>query len=149
MKYLFLLLFSLLLVGCNSDRETLVLGTDLEDGLLKVYEFEDGTTLYSQFSMNYFYQNDGKLFSLEEALSRNLITVDKILQRTEFYTEANDGGSTVYRYSTEKRKYANRDFTIVKCNTLSGNKDIILGVDLNAIDFCVNEFRKIENILDY
>ena len=66
------------------------------------------------------------VYSLEDALSKNIITVQSILDQakldekygiceTEYYK---DGGSVEYRY---------QDYTILKFNTIEGNGDLIIG----------------------
>ena len=67
------------------------------------------------------------VYSLEDALSQSVITVQDILEQAKadkkygFCEEAyySDGGSIEYRYST---------YTILKYNTLDGNKDLVIGM---------------------
>ena len=67
------------------------------------------------------------VYSLEDALSQSVITVQDILEQAKadkkygFCEEADysDGGSIEYRYST---------YTILKYNTLDGNKDLVIGM---------------------
>lgn len=73
------------------------------------------------------------VYSLEDALNQKIITVNSILEQakldeeygiceTAFYK---DGGSTEYRY---------KDYTILKFNTLDGNKDLIIGMSDSIIN---------------
>lgn len=67
------------------------------------------------------------VYSLEDALSQSVITVQDILEQAKadkkygFCEEAyySDGGSIEYRYST---------YTILKYNTLDSNKDLVIGM---------------------
>ena len=67
------------------------------------------------------------VYSLEDALSQSVITVQDILEQAKadkkygFCEEAyySDGGSIEYRYST---------YTILKYNTLDGNKDLVISM---------------------
>lgn len=67
------------------------------------------------------------IYSLEDALSQSVITVQDILEQAKadkkygFCEEAyySDGGSIEYRYST---------YTILKYNALDGNKDLVIGM---------------------
>ena len=67
------------------------------------------------------------VYSLEDALTQGVITVQDILEQAKedkeygFCEDAyyQDGGSTEYRYST---------YTILKYNTLDGNKDLVIGM---------------------
>lgn len=77
---------------------------------------------------------DGKDYSLKEALSENKITMEEIIAKanqdekdgkikTEMYK---DGGSMEYHYE---------DYTIIKCHTLDGNRDVYIGTkDLKLTD---------------
>ena len=73
------------------------------------------------------------VYSLEDALSQGVITVQDILEQAKadkkygFCEEAyySDGGSIEYRYST---------YTILKYNTLDGNKDLVIGMPGSIIN---------------
>ncbi|MBS5858290.1 MAG: RNA polymerase sigma factor [Clostridia bacterium] len=78
------------------------------------------------------------VYSLEDALNQKVITVNSILEQAKldakygiceaaFYK---DGGSIEYRY---------KDYTILKFNTLDGNKDLIIGMSDSIIN---NEYLK-------
>lgn len=68
---------------------------------------------------------DGITYSLQEAIKNNKITVEEILDKAKKDEEKGnthieqylDGGSIIYKYST---------YNIIKCNTLSGNKDLYI-----------------------
>ena len=73
------------------------------------------------------------VYSLEDALSQGVITVQDILEQVKqdekygiceigYY---NDGGSTEYRYA---------EYTILKYNTLDGNKDMVIGMQGTIIN---------------
>lgn len=63
-----------------------------------------------------------KEYSLRDALLENRITMEKIIQKAnkDFPNAVSydDGGSTEYRYE---------NYTIIKCNTLHGNRDVYIG----------------------
>ncbi len=76
---------------------------------------------------------ENMMYSLEDALKQNVITVQDILEQTKqdekygiceigYYS---DGGSTEYRYP---------EYTILKYNTLDGNKDLIIGMQGTIIN---------------
>lgn len=84
--------------------------------------------------------NGDMVYSLEDALNQNIITAEDILEqaRTDekyglceegYYL---DGGSTEYLYS---------DYTILKCNTLDGNKNLYIGMKGQIL----SQINKIEN----
>lgn len=77
---------------------------------------------------------NGEKMSLREALLNDKITIDKILEKAEKDAKEDrtilrsvymDGGSRVYIYN---------DYTILKCNTISGDKDLYIGVPSMYID---------------
>ena len=65
---------------------------------------------------------NGKEYSLKEALLENKITMEDIINKAnnDFPNAVSydDGGSTEYRYD---------NYTIIKCNTLNGNRDVYIG----------------------
>lgn len=77
---------------------------------------------------------EDKEYSLKEALLENKITMEEIIEKanqdekdgkikTEIY---NDGGSIKYHYE---------NYTIIKCHTLDGNRDVYIGIkDLKLMD---------------
>ena len=89
------------------------------------------------------------VYSLEDALSQGIITVQDILDQAiqdEKYgicerAYSQDGGSTEYRYA---------DYTILKYDTLNGNKDLVIGMQgtilnqVNASGYKTEEEKNIE-----
>lgn len=77
---------------------------------------------------------NGEEISLRNALLENKITMDEIIEKANKDIKEpivyKDGGSKMYRYDT---------YAIIKCNRLSGNKDVYFGMpgldinDLNII----------------
>ena len=73
------------------------------------------------------------VYSLEDALKQGVIKVQDILEQAKqdekygFCEEAyyQDGGSTEYRYT---------EYTILKYNTLDGNKDLVIGMQGSIIN---------------
>lgn len=65
---------------------------------------------------------DGKEYSLKEALLENRITMEEIIQKAnKDFPNAisyDDGGSMEYHYE---------NYTIIKCHTLNGNRDVYIG----------------------
>lgn len=65
---------------------------------------------------------DDKTYTLEEALDNEIITVEEIIAKAEKDIKKplvyRDGGSKEYHYE---------DYTIIKFNTLDGNKDVYIG----------------------
>jgi hypothetical protein len=76
---------------------------------------------------------DGKDYLLKDALLQNKITMDEIIAKAnkdlkdkkitgDMYA---DGGSMIYKYE---------NYTIIKCHTLDGNRDVYIGNTEMAID---------------
>lgn len=65
---------------------------------------------------------DGKEYSLKEALLKNKITMEEIIKKAnkDFPNAVSydDGGSIEYHYD---------NYTIIKCHTLKGNRDVYIG----------------------
>ncbi len=109
-------------------------------GKIKLPEKEYATSMLSYEYMVYSYGLDQVyinlgtgLTPLSMALRDNLITMEDIIEKCDRDVEKGiipdilykDGGSRVYKYD---------DYTIVKYNTLDGNKDIYIGtpdIDIN------------------
>lgn len=70
---------------------------------------------------------EGMEYDLKEALLSNKITMEEIIEKANEELESDkiegalymDGGSQAYHYNT---------YTIIKCNTLDGNKDVYIGI---------------------
>ena len=67
-------------------------------------------------------RTDGKEYSLKEALLENKITMEEIISKAnkDFPNAVSydDGGSIEYHYE---------NYTIIKCHTLDGNRDVYIG----------------------
>lgn len=69
--------------------------------------------------------NNEKL-DLADSLVENKITLEELLEDLKKSNELNDGGTEIYKDGGTK-KYLTDSYTIIKCNTLEGNKDIYIG----------------------
>ena len=76
---------------------------------------------------------DNKTMSLEEALRSGKMTIDGLLVKANKdvsnglikEARANDGGSVEFFYDT---------YTIIKCHTLDGNRDVYIGIPKMRLD---------------
>lgn len=97
-----------------------------------IYEYADGRKIISEFA-NITYQNydedTGKL-NLEDAIENGVITIDDLINKMDFLSTANDGGSNLYIYGEKSMVY------LFTCHTLSGNENIIIGTDPDIIEQC-------------
>lgn len=69
--------------------------------------------------------NNEKL-DLADSLAEGKITLEELLEDLKKTNELNDGGTLIYKDGGTK-KYLTDNYTIIKCNTLEGNKDIYIG----------------------
>lgn len=144
-KVLLLLICTMLLTGCSvksakGQVSTLPTGNkytfvrDEDNKIFKtIYELKDGRKLISEFKEVTYedFDRDIEKIKLEEALEKNIITIDDMIEQMELFATANDGGSKLYKFSTSE------DTWLVSCNTKAGNKDIIIGTSSNIVDKCV------------
>lgn len=100
------------------------------------YDFEVVVTEPSKYekklafihdNVNYYYGNtDFRLFltegsyryDLETSLKNELVTLDDILTKNKNVETYRDGGSKMYYFN---------QFNILVCNTINGNKDVVVG----------------------
>lgn len=76
-------------------------------------------------------------YDFEQAILSDALTLDEILNDMKLYAVLNDGGTKIYK-DNGSRKYFSNSYTIIRCNTVDGNKDIYIG-DSNMMmdeDFC-------------
>lgn len=95
--------------------------TDYENKLKLYYE------LGNQNIYTYNLDNvsvDGK--ELSDLLNRNDYTIDDFISKLERVASMNDGGTTIYKDGGTKLINGG-DISVIKCNTIAGNRDIIIG----------------------
>lgn len=84
---------------------------------------------------------NGMVYTFEKALEEGIITIDGILEQAKLDSRYgiceegyySDGGSKEYCY---------KDYTILKLNTLDGNKDMVIGFSGQIINQFNKEFKK-------
>ena len=64
-------------------------------------------------------------YELNKAIKENKITLDEIFNEMKLYAELNDGGTEIYR--NNNYNLLNDNYTIIKCHTIDGNRDIYIG----------------------
>lgn len=65
-------------------------------------------------------------YDFEQAILTGTLTLDEILAEMKLYAELNDGGTKIYK-DNGSRKYFSDSYSIIKCNTVDGNRDIYIG----------------------
>lgn len=135
---IFIVLFLLFAIGCSDKKTILLLGNKKSgNDLLEIYQFEDGTRLYSEYAEINYRKSKKEIIPLKDALKNKVITIDKITDKLSFISSADDGGSMIYQYKNKNNDFANKDFVLIKCNTLDGNRDIIISSSDDTLDYCV------------
>ena len=126
------------------DIHTHILPVDdnvVDDSFTMITKLENGRTVYSEFSENYYIDDDGNKIDLKEALENNYISMDEIIKNMELMDSMNDGGSVIYK-AKDNILNGTKDLYLASCNSLEGNggiKDIFIGNDENIGDNCVKK----------
>lgn len=134
-----LVIMVMILAGCNKKDILSVDGNVVDDSFTMITKLENGRTVYSEFSENYYIDDDGNKIDLKEALENNYISMDKIIKNMEWLDSMNDGGSALYKAKGNSLNGTN-ELYLASCNSLEGNggiKDIFIGNDETIIDNCV------------
>lgn len=145
-KILFVLFITLIIIltGCVKEENkvdyNLIFSEKTSSNYFAlIYEFGDGRKLYSEFSNIKYKQKNIDAINLATALEEKLITLDEILLEMEHIADYNDGGSKMYSFSKTKNDVSNINFMLVKCKTITGNENIIIGTSENIIEKCSDE----------
>ena len=129
----------MILAGCNKKDILPVDDNVVDDSFIMITKLENGRTVYSEFSENYYIDDDGNKIDLKEALENNYISMDEIIKNMEWLDSMNDGGSALYKAKGNSLNGTN-ELYLASCNSLEGNggiKDIFIGNDETIIDNCV------------
>ena len=129
----------MILAGCNKKDILPVEDNVVDDSFIMITKLENGRTVYSEFSENYYIDDDGNKIDLKEALENNYISMDEIIKNMEWLDSMNDGGSALYKAKGNSLNGTN-ELYLASCNSLEGNggiKDIFIGNDETIIDNCV------------
>lgn len=134
-----LVIMVMILAGCNKKDILSVDDNVVDDSFTMITKLENGRTVYSEFSENYYIDDDGNKIDLKEALENNYISMDEIIKNMELMDSMNDGGSALYKAKDNSLNDTN-ELYLASCNSLEGNggiKDIFIGNDETIIDNCV------------
>lgn len=127
----------------NNKKEILYFDGDKLENYVKIYQIDENSAVYTNYSEIYYFDKNQNKINLGLALKDRSITIDEIIEKTNYKDTAMDGGSIVAKNDSITNKIANIDFNIIKCNKLvvipeSGEvyriKDIYIGdVDLENV----------------
>ncbi len=105
------------------QKELIIGKNEVKDIDYNVYAFEGNIAINLNSDSSELTENS---ISLRDALLQNKITMNDILEKANNDLNKNiikgdiyrDGGSIIYQYG---------NYTIIKCNTLDGNRDVYIG----------------------
>lgn len=140
-KLWLIVIMVMILAGCNKKDILPVDDNVVDDSFTMITKLENGRTVYSEFSENYYIDDDGNKIDLKEALENNYISMDEIIKNMELMDSMNDGGSVIYK-AKDNILNGTKDLYLASCNSLEGNggiKDIFIGNDENIGDNCVKK----------
>ena len=140
-KLWLIVIMVMILAGCNKKDILPVDDNVVDDSFIMITKLENGRTVYSEFSENYYIDDDGNKIDLKEALENNYISMDEIIKNMELMDSMNDGGSVIYK-AKDNILNGTKDLYLASCNSLEGNggiKDIFIGNDENIGDNCVKK----------
>lgn len=115
------------------QKELIIRKNEIKGVDYNVYAFEGHVAINLNSDRSELTKNS---LSLRDALLKNKITMKKILDKANEDLNKNiikgdiykDGGSVIYKYG---------NYTIIKCNTLDGNRDVYIGskdMGINDLD---------------
>ena len=134
-----LVIMVMILTGCKEKNILSVEGNVVNDSFTMITKLEDGRTVYSEFSENYYIDDAGNKVDLKEALENNSVSMNEIIASMELVDSMNDGGSALYKAKGNNLNDT-KELYLASCNSLEGNggiKDIFIGNDETIIDNCV------------
>lgn len=142
-NFLLLILFCFLLSGCSINKQNSVKhpvgpgggfylnSRNIYDDFIEIYTFDDGSKIYTNLKELLYedYSNDISDIPLAEALRNGYTKIDALYENWEIIETYDDGGTKIYN---------NDEYYLLKCNTISGNKNIIIGTKKDVYYLCNN-----------
>ena len=109
----------------SSDNYDSIIDTSIDcNHKPKLYYQYDNQKIYTYCLNNVELIIDNKPIELKEYLKNN--TIDSLIKKLEIVSSTFDGGTNTYNDGGTKR-ITNNGITLIKCNTIEGNKDIYIG----------------------
>lgn len=116
MKKILLIVISLLLLtSCKNKTNEPIKETTCH--ILKLLSTKNDTRIYTYCLDNTQIKLNNKKIDLEDYINNNPKGLEKIIDALELKDILKDGGTKIYK----------GDITLIKCNTLEGNKDVYIG----------------------
>lgn len=149
MKKIILIIFLFLIAtGCGKQEPKLLFSDIKSMELNEIGKINEDIKIFSKTDIQYNTKNGS--ISLKEALEKHKTTIKKITSKMKKDMALNDGGTIVYKYETNKYNLANKNFYLVICKKINGeriseedsyykNQNIYIETDLNKesmLDYC-------------
>lgn len=130
---IFLIILLLFTSGCKNNYNK----SDLKsEDFSLIYTTDDDINIYSSIDVIYF--NDNYVgISLSHALNEKILSVDNLISKLRYVSSLNDGGSQYYKYISDDKTFGDKDFFLIKCNSLleNGNlKDIFITANFEELN---------------
>ena len=139
-KILFIVICLLIITGCGK-QELIDNTTEIKETFNIKHTFDDGRNIY--FAFNIPYSNN----YLHEAFANNEITLDEFINRLEFASDSNDGGSKLYKYNKDDKIFGDEEFYTIACNSYMNIKDIFVAKNISSLtNKCVTDTEELNNI---
>lgn len=135
---IFLIVFVALILGCYIIKnEKKVVNNVVTIGENKVfYSVIDGKKVFFIYDVPYV-END-KSTKVRNELESETIILQDFINEFELQDSLWDGGSKIYKYNPQLKKYGNEEFYVLVCNTVDGVNDIYIESQINRLEgLCV------------
>lgn len=105
------------------------------------HTFDDGRYITFTFDVPYY---DGYL---SEAFLDDSIKLDDFINKLEFVSALNDGGSKLYMYNKVNEMFGDEDFYTLVCNSYAGIKDIFVAKNIDSLtDKCIIKIDDLDGV---
>lgn len=95
---------------------------------ISAFDYKDVKYYYGNTNFSLSLTENNYKYTIDVALTNELVTFDNILNKARSTAIAYDGGSKLYKYD---------NFTIIVCNTIDGNNDVIIGdAEMQINNYC-------------
>lgn len=105
-------------------NEPSIFTTESANCNLKNYLELDNYNIYTYCLDDLMFLQDNDLIDIKNKIQTDEKYVNELINNLKVTAELNDGGTKIYK---DSNNYTNNGLTLIKCNTLDGNKDIYIG----------------------
>lgn len=126
------------ITGCvDEDNSSLVSDESFAIG----HTLDDGRVIHFTFDVPY---NNGYL---TDALRNDEMTVTDFINRLDFVSLSNDGGSKLYKYNSYNKVFGKDNFYVLMCNSYDNIKDIFVAKNTNTLsNKCIIKINDLDGV---